>query len=154
RDDDASRLAGAMFGLMSLIVSIGVLVGILITPILIPLIALGFDPARKELTIRLVRILFPGAGMFVLSAWCLGILNSHRKFRISYAAPIFWNVAMIATLAGFGPRRGPNDLVVLLAWASLAGALLQFLAQLPAAIALTRPLRVTFDTTSEHVRLV
>lgn len=154
RDEDASRLAGAMFGLMSLVVAIAVLVGVLITPVLIPLIAPGFDPARRELTIRLVRILFPGSGLFVLSSWCLGVLNSHRKFLISYTAPIFWNVAMIAALVAFGPHRMPNDLVVVLAWASVLGALLQFLVQLPTAIALTNPFRVTLDTTSADVRIV
>ena len=50
----------------------------------------------------LVRILFPGAGLLVLSAWCLGVLNSHRRFFLSYTAPVVWNVAMIATLLVFG----------------------------------------------------
>ena len=58
----------------------------------------GFHGETRELTIRLVRILFPGAGLLVLSAWCLGILNSHRKFFLSYAAPVIWNLAMIATM--------------------------------------------------------
>ena len=60
----------------------------------------GFDGAKRELTIQLVRILFPGAGLLVFSAWCLGILNSHRKFFLSYTAPVIWNVAMIAHHAG------------------------------------------------------
>ena len=57
------------------------------------------SPATKrELTIALVRILFPGAGLLVLSAWCLGVLNSHHRFLLSYTAPVMWNAAMIATL--------------------------------------------------------
>ncbi len=48
-----------------------------------------------------MRILFPGAGLLVLSAWCLGVLNSHRKFFLSYTAPVVWNLAMIATLIAF-----------------------------------------------------
>ena len=54
------------------------LIGVLATPYLIPVIAPGFHGETRELTIRLVRILFPGAGLLVFSAWCLGILNSHR----------------------------------------------------------------------------
>ena len=154
REKDAGKLAGAILGLLSLVVAAAVLVGVLITPWLIPLIAPGFDPERRALTIILVRILFPGAGIFVVASWCLGILNSHRKFLISYAAPILWNVAMIAALVGFGPKRGPVDLAVILAWASVAGALLQFLVQLPTAIALTRPLRVSLETTSADVQRV
>jgi putative peptidoglycan lipid II flippase len=154
KEDDAARLAGAILGLLSLVVSVGVLVGVLITPWLIPLIAPGFDPERRALTITLVRILFPGAGLFVVGSWCLGILNSHRKFLISYAAPILWNVAMIAALLGFGPVREPPRLAVILAWASVAGALLQFLVQLPTALALTRPLRISLDRKSTHVQTV
>ena len=100
REEDAGKLAGAILGLLSVVVAVAVLVGVLITPWLIPLIAPGFDPERRALTITLVRILFPGAGIFVISAWCLGVLNSHRKFLISYPAPMLWNVAMIAALAG------------------------------------------------------
>ncbi len=154
REEDAGKLAGAILGLLSVVVAAAVLVGVLITPWLIPLIAPGFDPARRALTITLVRILFPGAGIFVVASWCLGVLNSHRKFLISYAAPILWNVAMIAALVGFGPKRGPADLAVILAWASVAGALLQFLVQLPTAIALTRPLRVSLETKSADVQRV
>ena len=62
------------------------------------ILAGGFDGEKRALTVRLVRILFPGAGLLVLSAWCLGILNSHRRFLLSYAAPVIWNAAMIATL--------------------------------------------------------
>ena len=57
--------------------------GVLATPFLIDLIAPGFEGDKRELTIRLVRIFFPGAGLFVLSAWCLGVLNSHRRFFLS-----------------------------------------------------------------------
>lgn len=154
KEEDAARLAGAILGLLSLVVAVGVLIGVLITPWLIPLIAPGFDPERRALTITLVRILFPGAGIFVVASWCLGILNSHRKFLISYAAPILWNVAMIVALVGFGPVREPPRLAVILAWASVVGALLQFLVQLPTALVLTRPLRVSLDRKSSHVRTV
>ena len=41
-------------------------------------------------------------GLLVLSAWCLGVLNSHHRFMLSYAAPVMWNAAMIATLVIFG----------------------------------------------------
>ena len=55
----------------------------------------GFEGAQRALTIHLVRILFPCIGLLVLSAWCLGVLNSHRKFFLSYAAPVVFNLAKI-----------------------------------------------------------
>ncbi len=79
-----------------------VLAGVLATPLLVTLIAPGFRGEKRELTIAIVRILFPGAGLLVLSAWCLGILNSHRRFLLSYIAPVIWNVSMIVTLVWWG----------------------------------------------------
>jgi hypothetical protein len=76
----------------------GLLAGVLGTPLLIDAIAPGFTGDTRELTIRVVRILFPGMGLMVMSAWCLGVLNSHRRFFISYSVPVVWNVAMIVTL--------------------------------------------------------
>ena len=73
----------------------------------IALIAPGFTGAKRELTIEIVRILFPGAGLLVLSAWCLGVLNSHHRFLLSYAAPVVWNAAMIATLL-VGSEEAPR----------------------------------------------
>src|SRR5258707_30182 len=83
---EAGRVAGSVGALLALVVSVLCLVGVLVTPWLIDAIAPGFHGAKRDLTISLVRILFPGAGLLVLSAWCLGILNSHRKLFLSYAA--------------------------------------------------------------------
>ena len=110
-EEEAGRVAGAVAALLALVVSVLVLVGVLATPLFIDVIAAGFQGEARELTIRLVRILFPGAGLLVLSAWCLGILNSHRKFFLSYAAPVIWNVAMIAAMIAFGRRMDTNTLV-------------------------------------------
>ena len=101
QDEEASDVADAVATLLALVTSVLVLIGVLATPYFIDLIAFGFHGAKRELTIRLVRIFFPGAGLLVMSAWCLGILNSHRRFFLSYAAPIAWNAVMIFTLIGF-----------------------------------------------------
>ena len=66
-----------------------------------------------------------------MSAWCLGILNSHRKFFLSYTSRRVWNVAMIATLLWFGPRSTEDRLAAHLAWGSVVGPPLQMLVQLP-----------------------
>ena len=94
-----------MFALLALTMSVLVLLGVLGAPLLVSVIAPGFTGAKRELTVRLVRVLFPGAGLLVASAWCLGVLNSHGKFLLSYTAPVAWNAAMIATLVAFGPRH-------------------------------------------------
>src|SRR2546426_929482 len=117
---EASRVAGAVAALLGLATSALVLIGVLATPLLIDAIAPGFSGEKRDLTITLVRILFPGAGLLVLSAWCLGILNSHRKLFLSYAAPVMWSGAMICTLFAYGGRSNPPQLALSLAWGSVA----------------------------------
>src|SRR5206468_2971719 len=109
---------------------------------------------KRELTILLTRILFPGMGLFVMAAWCLGVLNSHRKFFLSYAAPVAWNLAMITAL--LLARREPslNRIAIQLAWGSVIGAGLQFLVQLPTVLRLVPSLRMSLDSSSENVRTV
>src|SRR5262252_1536420 len=90
---EADRVAGAVGSLLTLIVAVIVLVGVVATPLFIDAVAPRFHGAKRELTIDLVRILFPGAGLLTMSAWCLGVLNSHRRFLLSYASAVVWNVA-------------------------------------------------------------
>jgi putative peptidoglycan lipid II flippase len=79
--------------------------------------------------------------LLVLSAWCLGVLNSHRRFFLSYVAPVVWNLAIIAALVGFGNGMGQYDLAMIAAWGSVAGSLLQFAVQLPTVLRLLGGLR-------------
>ena len=151
---EADRVAGAVGSILALVVSALVLVGVLATPLLIDAIAPGFTGAKRLLTIQIVRILFPGAGLLVLSAWCLGVLNSHHKFLLSYTAPVMWNVAMIATLVYFGRRSSLPLLATRLAWGSVAGSLLQFAVQVPFVWRVAPGLRFTLDAASAHVRSV
>lgn len=151
---EADRVAGAVGALLALVVATLVLAGVFATPLLIALIAPGFTGDKRALTIVLVRILFPGAGLLVLSAWCLGVLNSHGRFLLSYAAPVMWNAAMIATLVAGGADTPLPRLAVLLAWGSVAGSALQFAVQLPAVVRVAPDARPALDLASDHVREV
>jgi putative peptidoglycan lipid II flippase len=88
-EKEADRVASVIGSLLAVVVSSCVALGILATPILIDLIAPGFGGDKRELTVRLVQIMFPGVGALVMSAWCLGILNSHGRFFLSYTARVF-----------------------------------------------------------------
>lgn len=136
----AARAARTFFALLTLVVALLVLAGMAAAPWIIPVLAPGFTGAKRELTVRLVRILFPGAGILVASAWCLAVLNSHGKFLLSYTAPVAWNAAMIGCLVAFGGRPSSqlDTLAIYLAWASVLGSLLQFAVQAPLAFSLSR----------------
>lgn len=150
----ARRLAGAVAAALALVSSVVVLLGVLTAPYLVDLIAPGFSGERRELTVLFTRILFPGAGLLVFSAWCLGILNSHRKFFISYTAPVLWNLAMIVALIVFGRSNGQARLAEIFAWSSVVGSGLQFGIQLPFVLPLLRGLPLNTHFSDESVRTV
>ena len=153
-DEQADRVAGAIGALLALVCAVLVALGVLLAPSLVWAIAPGFEGDTAALAVQLVRILFPGAGLLVISAWCLGILNSHRRFLLSYAAPVIWNAAMIAALIACGPSQGTVALARSLAIASVIGSALQFLVQVPVVLRVAPNLRVNLDVANEHVRTI
>lgn len=152
--EEAGRVAGAVLAILALLVSVLVLLGVLFTPQILPLIAAGFKGRKRLLAITYVRILFPGAGLFVMSAWCLGVLNSHRKFLLSYAAPVVWNLAIILALLALGKGENLSALGRTAAWASVVGAGAQFLVQVPFVLRLVPQLRISLDFGRQSVRTV
>jgi len=163
-DKGAARaLAGAVLGLLLLATAALALLGIAFAPTITTVVAQGFDAPRRELTTVLVRILFPMTGLMVVSAWCLGVLNTHRRFFLPYAAPALWNVAGIVAMIAAGTwlagRHLPLTdqlyrLALALAWGTVAGSLLQIVVQLPACWRLLRGIAVRFSTAPEGVRPV
>ena len=115
---------------------------------------------RFPLAVTATRILFPMTGLLVMSVWALGVLNSHRRFLLPYAAPALWNAAILAALllVGEGGGRaasGPGGvlsaatlerLLFAACFGALAGGLLQFLVQLPLVFRLLRGFRLSFST--------
>lgn len=135
-EEEARRLASTMASLLVLITAASALLGILLAPVITDFAAPGFSGATRELTVRLVEILFPMSGVMILSAWCLGVLNTHGKFFLSYAAAGMWNVAQIAVLVALGGYLLGTRLVTALAWGALVGSLLQVVVQLPSTLKL------------------
>lgn len=158
RFKDAGRIAGGVAGILLAVTSALVLVGVVfaepITRVLVP----GFVPgtARFDLTVTLVRIFAPGAGFLVLSAWCLGVLNAHRKFFLSYVAPVVWNVAIIAALSGAALWFTSDEVALAqaLAWGAFGGSILQMAVQLPAVLRHSGHLRLSLGRSNAEVGLV
>ncbi len=161
---EADRVAGAVGGLLAAATAALVAAGMLATPVIVEVITPGLSGADHLLAIRLVRILFPATGTLVLSAWCLGVLNSHRRFFLSYAAPVVMNGAVIAALALAGWVVGGDPAGRLaresriadwVAWGYVAGAIAQVAVQLPTALRLLGPaFRPSLDAARASVRTV
>jgi putative peptidoglycan lipid II flippase len=133
-DAKARSVAGGVAGLLSLVTGALALIGIAASPWLVDLIAPGFSGETRALAIVLVRIFFPGISLLVLSAFCLGVLNSHHRFFLSYAAPVVWSAAIIVALvlgAHAGPPGDQARIATWAAWGAVAGGALQLLVQLP-----------------------
>lgn len=153
-DDQADDLASAVFSLLALVCAVLVALGVASTPLLIYFLAPGFQRESRELAIRLVRILFPFTGLLVMSAWCLGVLNSHRKFLLSYMAPVVLNITVIVIAILAGRSHNEMQLVVIVSWAFVLGAALQFLVQIPSVLKLLPDFQPFFDFKSPNIRTV
>ncbi len=141
RARDAGRLAGAVAGLLLVVVSVVVVAAVLFAEQLTRVLAWGFVPGseRFDLTVTLVRIVTPGVGLLVMSAWCLAILNSHRRFFLSYVAPVVWNAAIVASLVAASVMLLTESHVAMaMAIGALAGSALQLAIQLPTVLRISK----------------
>ena len=98
----------------------------LLMPQVIVLLAPGFtdDPVRGPLAIELTRITFPYLLLITLVTLYGGMLNVMQRFASAAAAPVFLNIAMMATLAlaAWFPTAGHAA-----AWGVLISGVLQYL---------------------------
>lgn len=157
RAEEASRAARAVGTLLALVATLVAAAGATFAGPLVGVLASGFDDSTRLLTIRLVQILFPGVALLVLSAWCLGVLNSHRRFFLSYASPVLWNAAIIGVAIAGGRHFAGGadtsfDLAIWLAWGAVLGSALQLAVQLPSVWGLLRGLRPSLAVRDEAVR--
>lgn len=151
---EAKKVASTIWSLLFLTTSILVILGVFATPFLIDIIAPGFTGEKRELTIKLVQIFFPGTGLLVLSAWCLGILNSHRKFLLSYTAPVAWNITIIIFLIYFGNSSSQFRLAEITAIGLVVGSFMQFIVQFPYALKLLNYYKISLDLKNKSIRTV
>ncbi len=149
----ARRLAQGVLGGLLLLSALVVAIFVSAAPWLLGILAPGYDAELSDLTTRLVRILFPMSGVMIVGAWCLGILTSHRRFLLPFAAPVAWNLSQIGGLL-LGARLGWAPLIVVLTWSTLIGSVLQVAIQLPAVYRLLGTLRPRIDFRFEATRRV
>ena len=139
---ESSRVAGAVGALLLAITGICVGIFVLAARPITSVLAFGLSGEKFEIVVDLVQIMALGMGFLVMSAWCLGVLNSHRRFFLPYAAPVVWNACQIVALYLMWARDW--DLVDAargLALAVTIGGLLQLLIQLPTVLRLAQGMR-------------
>ncbi|UCF86884.1 MAG: murein biosynthesis integral membrane protein MurJ [Nitrospiraceae bacterium] len=104
--EEAKKLAGVVFAFLLSVLIIICLLGILFAPFIASFVARGFmsDHEKFQLTIKLIRIMFPFLLFISFAALAMGVLNSLRSFFIPAVAPAFFNLAIIASAIFIAPQ--------------------------------------------------
>lgn len=130
----AWRLAAKMMTLTAVFMSVVTLLGVVFAEPLVGLLAWGFSPEFKDMTVLLTRIMFPFILLVSLAALVMGMLNSRDVFGVPAMASSFFNIGSIAGGVALGwwmdPEFGPRSLIGL-ALGTLIGGLMQLGIQLP-----------------------
>jgi putative peptidoglycan lipid II flippase len=121
----ANEFAGHAMGIMFWVLLLFTIIIMAAMPFVIDLIAPGFkdDPFRHDLATTLSRITFPYLLMMSMAALLGGVLNAHGRFAPFAAAPILFNLSLIALLLLAWKFETPGHA---LAWGVLIAGVLQF----------------------------
>ncbi len=140
-----SNLVVTALGIGLIVVST---LAMIFTAPIMKVIAPGFDPERRALTIGLTRVMFLSPFFLGISSILGGILQSFKRFFIYSLAPIMYNLGIIIGALYFVPRWGLRGL----AWGVVLGAAVHMLVQLPAAAALGFRLRPKLNFKDLYLR--
>ena len=153
KEKEAGNVAGAVAGLLIAFTGVLTLIGIFLAEPIAKILTPGFTSEKLDLTADLIRITTCGIGFLVLAAWCLGVLNSHRKFFLSYVAPVIWNATQVIVLIiAIGNNWDPTKAARAAAWGLLFGGLAQLLFQFSGVIKLRSRIRISFSSRNTHVK--
>ena len=128
---EAFRVASALLFLIAAVLGSVTALFVLVAPVLMPVFAPGFDDRLTDLTVHLAQILFPIVLLLGLTGLVVGVLNSFDTFGPGAIAPLFWNLAIIATLVILTPQLHGDDRIYAYAIGVLIGTLVQLLLPLP-----------------------
>jgi putative peptidoglycan lipid II flippase len=122
------RVAGTLFGILSLVTVLGVLAA----PLLIMLFAPGFidEGGKFDLATALLRVTFPYILLISLSALAGAVLNSYGRFAVPALMPVFLNLSLIGCAVWLAPLL--DEPIMALAWGVFLGGVLQLTLQFPA----------------------
>jgi putative peptidoglycan lipid II flippase len=153
---EAFRVASSLFFLICLVLAAVTALFVLLAEPLMTVIAPGFDddPALRDLTVNLARLMFPIVVLLALSGLVVGMLNSFEHFAVPALAPVAWNLVIIAALVGLVPALPEEDEIYAYAIGILAGTVLQFLLPLPWLRGRGGALTFRIDWRDERVRRV
>ncbi|MBN1872466.1 MAG: murein biosynthesis integral membrane protein MurJ, partial [Candidatus Omnitrophica bacterium] len=121
------RFTNILFNVFIVSLFIIVLIGVLAAPLLVRIIAPGFinDPEKFNLTVMLLRILFPYVLLVGLTAYGMGVLHTFGHFAAPAFSSVILNLAIIGSILIFYP----NATIAHLALSVVIAGVVQFVVQ-------------------------
>ncbi|MDO8463348.1 MAG: murein biosynthesis integral membrane protein MurJ [bacterium] len=145
---DAHRFASRVFSNAALLLIVLAAIGALAAGPLFAAIAPGFTAAQLALTASFGRVLFIATILLGLSSVVGGVLQAEERFLAFAAAPLLYNIGIIAGVLLLVPVLGPIGI----AWGVVAGAGGHLVLQGIAARRTGLRLRWSPSWRNEHVR--
>jgi putative peptidoglycan lipid II flippase len=120
----ARRLARALLGSLLALSCLAWLLAHVLAGPLVSLLAPGFDPDQRRLTVTLLRLLLPLLPAIALSTWAMAALHLRRRFLLAAAAPALLSAGQITGLL-LGATPEVERYLHWVALATTVGGLLQ-----------------------------
>ncbi|MGE0228958.1 MAG: murein biosynthesis integral membrane protein MurJ [Dehalococcoidia bacterium] len=146
-------LAAAVLNLISVATTLAAVLAFVLAPWLVPLLApgLGAETGReaelRSLAVELTRVMLLSPILFGVSGMVTGILNARSHFLAPALAPVFYNLAIIASALFLAGPWGVQGLAV----GVVAGSALHLVVQIPALQMVGMRWRPTFDIAAAGV---
>jgi putative peptidoglycan lipid II flippase len=119
-----------------------------------PILGVFYEGPVPHLTVQLTWILMPTVVLLGFAGIVQAILNSLGEFFVPAVAPVLWNVVIAFGLLYALTLDDANEALLVYAWATLAGTVVQVLVPLPWLRGRQGRLRIAFDWRDSSVRRV
>lgn len=120
KEKEAWEIASTVINFIVLALGLVAILGIIIAPFLISILAPGFSPATKVLTIKLTKIVFPLVLIIGVTSLITGTYHAYLKFRLPAFTKLLSPIVLIFFIVFLSKRIG----IFSLAYGTVAGALL------------------------------
>ena len=130
QEKDANEFLNSLAGVLINFLFIFTIFTLIFAPAFIFIFAPGFyfDPIKQDISVKVLRIMFPYLALISLVAFAGGIQNTHNKFSIPAFTPVIFNLSLIIAAILIAPKYEMP--IFVLAWGVLLAGFLQLLLQI------------------------
>ena len=148
--EKADKFANNFINIIALISTAISIIGIIFAPQVVELLAGGFEEQTFNLTVQLIRIMFPMIIFTAIAFSFVGFLQSYGQFNIPAMISGVSNIAIIIYLILFREKFGIHGV----AWFMLVAWALQVIIQLPSAYKHGYRFKLKIDFKDPNIRKV